>query len=129
MIKCRKIPVSLHADGDVTSLLPDYIAMGIDVLNPVEPCGGRQDIYRLKEQFGDRLALHGNIDLSGVLVHGSPEEVRQDVEEHLRRLAAGGGYICASSHNITEAVPLENFYAMRDAVQVYRFRAGGHKHA
>lgn len=123
MIKRKKLPVSLHVDGDVTSLIPDYIAMGIDVLNPIEPCGGRQDIYRLKEQVGDRLALHGNIDLSGVLANGSPAEVRADVEEHLRRLAVGGGYICASSHNITEAVPLANFFAMRDTVQGYRFRA------
>ena len=61
-----------------------------------------------------------NIDLTGVLVNGTPEDVRRDVEEHIRRLAAGGGYICASSHNITEDVPLDNFYALRDAVHNYK---------
>lgn len=110
----------LHSDGDVTSLIPDFIEMGIDVLNPIETCDGRQDIYRIKKMYGDRIALHGNIDLAGVLVSGTPEKVERDVIEHIDRLAVGGGYICASSHNITENVPLENFYAMRDAVHSFK---------
>ena len=32
-------------------------------------------------------------------------------------LAVGGGYIVASSHDIHQLIPVENFYAMRDAVQ------------
>jgi len=120
MIKDAGKPVSLHIDGNFTEMMPELIALGIDVVNPVEPCEGLQDIYALKAQYGDRMAFHGNIDLAGVLVYGTPEEVTQDTTEHLERLSPGGGYIAASSHNITEAVPLENFYAMRDAVQQYR---------
>ena len=123
MAKAKGVAVSGHFDGDNTALMPELIDIGIEVLNPVERCGGSQDIYRLKELYGDKLAFHGNIDLTGVLVYGTPEEVRRDVIEHIERLAVGGGYICASSHNITEAVPIENFCAMRDAVQTYRFRA------
>lgn len=48
--------------------------------------------------------------------------MRHDTVKHLERLFAGGGYVCASSHNITEAVPVENFYAMRDALHGYEFR-------
>jgi uroporphyrinogen decarboxylase len=123
MVKDRGLPVSIHQDGNVTSLFPDFIAMGVDVINPIEPCDGRQDIYRLKEEYGDRIALHGNIDLN-LLASGTPEQVRTETIEHLDRLAAGGGYICASSHNITQDISLENFWAMRDAVHAYRFRAG-----
>ena len=122
MIKDKGLPVSLHADGNFSSFIPDFIKMGIDVLNPIEPCDGKQDIYKIKEAYGDRISLHGNIDLSGVLAHGTPQQVETDVIEHIERLAVGGGYVCASSHNITEAVPLENFYAMRDAVLDYRFK-------
>ena len=121
MVKDKGVPVSIHADGNFTSFIPEFIKMGIDVLNPVEPCGGKQDIYKIKEDYGEMISLHGNIDLSGVLTYGTPADVEKDVAEHIERLAAGGGYICASSHNITEAVPLENFYAMRDSVLNYRF--------
>ena len=112
----------LHTDGDITTLIPDFIAMGIDVLHPLEPCGGALDIYTVKARYGDRIALHGNIDLSGVLSTGTPQEVAQDVRDHLDRLAPGGGYIVSSSHNITEDIPVENFYAMRDAVVGYRYQ-------
>jgi len=114
----------LHADGLVEEFIPEFIEMGVDVIHPLEPCDGQQDIYRIKQRYGDRVALHGNVDLAGVLVFGTPEEVTRDVEEHISRLAAGGGYVCGSSHDITEAVPLENLFAMRDAAHAFRFRGG-----
>jgi len=122
MIKARGVPVSLHVDGEVQGFIEDFIEMGVDVIHPVEPCGGRQDIYEIKRLYGDRIALHGNIDLAGVLVFGTPEDVARDVETHLERLAPGGGYVCGSSHDITEAVPIENFIAMRNTVHRWRYR-------
>jgi len=122
MIKGKGKPVSLHVDGVIAPFIDEFIDMGFDIIHPIEPCGGLQNIYEIKEQYGDRIALHGNIDIGGVLVFGTPDEVVRDVLEHLERLAVGGGYICASSHDISEAIPLENFYAMRDTVHNYRFR-------
>jgi uroporphyrinogen decarboxylase len=111
-----------HIDGNITSMVPDLIHMGVDILNPIEPCAGLQDIYEIKAKYGDRVALCGNIDVDGVLFRGSPEEVARDVQEHIERLAGGGGYICASSHDLHQLIPIDNFYAMRDAVHQYRFR-------
>jgi len=108
----------LHVDGNVTELIDDFIDMGIDVLNPIEPCDGKQDIYEIKKQYGDKIALHGNIDVAGVLFNGTPEEVAADVRAHIDGLA-GGGYILASSHDLHPDVPLANFYAMRDACHAY----------
>lgn len=118
--KAKGIPVSIHQDGNVSSLFPDFIAMGIDAINPIEPCDGGQDIYALKRVYGDRIALHGNIDLN-LLAFGTRDEIAEDVARHIAGLAAGGGYVCASSHNITEAIPVGNFFAMRDAVHGCRF--------
>jgi len=39
------------------------------------------------------------------------------------RLAVGGGYIVASSHDLHQLIPVENIFAMRDAVHDYRFGA------
>jgi uroporphyrinogen decarboxylase len=81
-----------------------------------------QDIYGIKKQYGDRLALCGNIDIDGVLLKGTPEEVAADVKEHVDRLAQGGGYIAASSHNLHQLLPIENIYAFRDAIHGYHFQ-------
>ncbi|NWG14341.1 MAG: hypothetical protein HXY20_12495 [Acidobacteria bacterium] len=116
------LPVYFHIDGNITGMIPDILEMGVSIVNPVEPCSGRQDIYRIKELWGRKLALCGNIDVDGVLLNGTPAEVRLDVEEHIDRLAPGGGYVVASSHDIHQLIPLENFYAMRDAVHEHRFR-------
>ena len=116
MIKAKQKPVSLHVDGVIEPFVEEFIGMGFDIIHPIEPCGGLQNIYDIKERYGDRIALHGNIDVGGVLVFGTPQEVARDVQEHLDRLALGGGYVCGSSHDISQAVPVENFYAMRDTV-------------
>ena len=114
----------LHADGDLTALLPDLVAMGYDILHPIEPCGGVQDIGRIQQRYGDRLAVHGNIDVGSVLAPGTPEEVRRVTQAHLDRLAPRGGYICGSSHDISEDVPFANLIALRDTVLDYRASGG-----
>jgi len=74
---------------------------------------GRQDIFKMKESYGKKIALHGNIDLAGVLAYGTPDEVSADVIQHLEKLSIGGGYVCASSHNITESVPVVFCHALQ----------------
>jgi uroporphyrinogen decarboxylase len=120
----KGLPVYCHIDGNITGIIPGILDMGVRIINPIEPCSGRQDIYEIKRLWGQRLALCGNIDIDGVLLNGTPAEVKQDVQEHIDRLAVGGGYVVASSHDIHQLIPLANFYAMRDAVHEYRFRPG-----
>jgi uroporphyrinogen decarboxylase len=119
IIRNAGMPVFFHIDGKVDNLIPDFIDMGVDVLNPIDPSGSVQDIYEIKSKYGDRITLSGNINIDTVLKDGTPEEVRKDVIEHMERLGKGGGYIVSSSHNLHELIPIENFYAMRDAVIGY----------
>ena len=112
--------VFFHIDGNVTALIPDFIEMGVDVLNPIDPSGEDQDIYEIKEQYGKEITLAGNINIDTVLKDGSTKEVEADVIEHMERLGKGGGYIVCSSHNLHELIPVENYYAMRDAVMDFR---------
>jgi len=121
MIKEKNLPVYFHIDGNLKNLIQGYIDMGIDILDPIDPCSGTQDIFEIKQKYGHQVALSGNIDINGVLKNGTPEEVQADVREHIDRLAVGGGYIVSSSHNLHELIPLHNYIAMRDAVHNYSF--------
>jgi uroporphyrinogen decarboxylase len=111
--------VYFHIDGKVDNLIPGFVEMGVDVLNPIDPSGGVQDIYEIKNQYGRDITLAGNINIDTVLKNGTPEQVREDVQEHMIRLGKGGGYIVSSSHNLHELIPVENYYAMRDAVMEF----------
>lgn len=101
-----------HNDGAVRPIIPMMIGAGIDVLNPVQwRCKG-MDREGLKRDFGDRLIFHGGVDNQYTLARGTVDEVRQEVEDNLRILGAGGGYILAPCHNIQAVSPPENIVAM-----------------
>jgi len=106
-----------HSDGKIVDMIPTIIDLGFRSINPIEPLG--MNIYDLKEQFGDKLAFIGNIDVAGALPFGSPEEVEREVEEHITRLAPGGGYICATSHSVIDDIPPSNFQTMIKAIHKY----------
>ena len=101
-----------HSDGAVRPWIPEMIALGMDVLNPVQwRCAGMER-EGLKRDFGDRLAFHGGVDNQYTLPFGAVEEVRQEVIDNIRILGAGGGYILAPCHNIQAVGPPENVVAM-----------------
>jgi uroporphyrinogen decarboxylase len=108
-----------HTDGDVYPIIPDYIEMGLDILNPVQPYVAEMEHARLKREFGDRLSFHGGIDLQRVLPFGSPDEVKAEAILAMRNLGVGGGYILAPTHYLTPDVPPENVLALRDTVMLH----------
>jgi uroporphyrinogen decarboxylase len=108
--------IVFHSDGNIVSLLDDFIDIGIDALNPVQPTAVG-DTAVLKRRFGDRMAFVGAIDSQSVLPRGSAEEVAAEVRQRIRDLGPGGGYILAAVHSIQEDVPPENVLAMADAVR------------
>ncbi|NLF38068.1 uroporphyrinogen-III decarboxylase-like protein, partial [bacterium] len=101
-----------HNDGSCRKIIPDMIAAGIDVLNPVQwRCAGMER-EGLKKDFGDRLIFHGGVDNQQTLPFGAVDDVRQEVIDDLRILGAGGGYILAPCHNVQAVSPPENIVAM-----------------
>jgi uroporphyrinogen-III decarboxylase len=67
--------------------------------------------------YGDRLCFWGTIDEQHTLPFGTPEGVRAEVRERLRTVGRDGGLIIAPTHHIQLDTPLENFWAMVDAIQ------------
>lgn len=112
------LPFMKHTDGCLWPILDMIVGAGIDILDPVEPVAG-MDIGRVKEAYGDRIALAGNVDCGHLLPHGTAEEVVEAVKETLAKGAVGGGLILASSNSIHPAVKPENYRAMVDAARKY----------
>ena len=77
------------------------------------------DIARLKREYGHRITLLGNIDCGGILVNGTPEQVREETKHIIRVAAPGGGFVLASSGAITDATPMGNLQAMLEAGREY----------
>ena len=110
----RGIPVMYHCDGALSPLIPELIDLGVDVLNPIQPTARGMEPGRLKDEFGDRLAFHGGIDIVGTLPGGTPESVAEEVRGCVEILGRGGGYVLCSSHHIQPDTPVDNVLAMYD---------------
>jgi uroporphyrinogen decarboxylase len=110
------VKLLLHSDGAILPILPDLIEIGVDILNPVQVSAkGMGDTALLKREFGRDLVFWGAIDTQTALPHGTPGEVRDEVQRRIQDLAQGGGYVLASVHNIQGDVPPENIVAMVEA--------------
>jgi uroporphyrinogen decarboxylase len=116
-IKSRtKAKLFFHTDGDVFPLIPDFIEMGVDILNPIQTSAGKMsNLEELKKQFGKNMIFCGAIDTHRVLPFGTPEEVRAEVKRVIQILGKDGGYMLASVHTIMPDVSAENVLAMVDA--------------
>jgi uroporphyrinogen decarboxylase len=112
----KGVPFLKHTDGRLWPILDMIVDAGIDILDPIEPVAG-MDIGRVKDVYGDRIALAGNVDCSHVLTQGTPGEVVAAVKETLAKGGVGGGLILASSNSIHPAVKPENYRTMVQAAR------------
>jgi|APSaa5957512622_1039677.scaffolds.fasta_scaffold21491_2 uroporphyrinogen decarboxylase len=109
------VHVAFHCCGYVTTLIPDLIEIGVDILEAVQ--AESMDIGQLKREFGRDLSFWGAVGAQSVLARATPEQVIDGVRKTLSFMAPGGGYIAAPCHGLTEEVPWESVLAFHDAVQ------------
>ncbi|MGQ9631605.1 MAG: uroporphyrinogen decarboxylase family protein [bacterium] len=109
--------VFFHSDGNVTDLIPDFIDIGIDILNPLQPeC---MDVAWVKGEYGKHLAFWGTIGTQTTMPFGTPEEVKRVVKERIKVVGRGGGFLIAPTHVVEPEVPWENIMAFVEAVEEY----------
>ncbi len=112
--------VFFHSCGSVRKILPDFIEIGVEALNPVQTTAAGMEPRELKREFGRDIAFWGGgVDTQSVLPHGTPAEVAEDVRRNLDALAEGGGYVFGTVHNIQADVPAENVVAMVEALRAH----------
>ncbi len=107
-----------HTDGNVCSILDLLVESGIDALDPIDPQAG-MNLGVVKQQYGKRLALKGNVDCAWTLGEGTREQVVEATLAALRQGAAGGGYILSSSNSIHSGVKPDNYRAMLETLARY----------
>jgi len=105
-----------HTDGNIMPIIDMIVETGPDALNPLEPQAG-MDIDRIKRDYGERVALIGNIDCGYLLSEAPVEEVRRVTRETIEVAAPGGGYCLSSSNSIHSSVRPENFMAMVETLR------------
>jgi uroporphyrinogen decarboxylase len=106
-----------HCDGAVAPILGEWIEVGLEVFNPVQPNVPGHEPEDLKSKFGEDLSFWGAIDQQYLLPNGTSEEIEADVAEKIRVLGEGGGYMCSPAHIIQADTSMENVETFIDAVK------------
>lgn len=105
----------LHSCGAIRDLIPDFISLGVDILDPIQVMAKGMEPAGLKKDFGDKICFHGGLCTQSTLPFGTPEAVRDEVLDRVATLGVGGGYIIAPSHNIQPDTSCDNILAMYDS--------------
>lgn len=113
-VKARtKAKVFIHCDGAIEPILPDFIEIGIDVLNPLQTSARGMEPERIKKKYGANLGFWGGgVETQTTLPFGSVADIRREVRQRMQWLKQGGGYVFAPIHNIQPDIPAEKVLAV-----------------
>ncbi|MDR1252638.1 MAG: hypothetical protein LBK62_10825 [Treponema sp.] len=107
-----------HTDGYIMSLLDYFLDAGIDLLDPIDPIAG-MDLKHIKDTYGSRIAIKGNVNCATTLVFGSVDETVAETRHCLDIAKGTTGYVCSSSNSIHSSVKPENYKAMLEVIDEY----------
>jgi uroporphyrinogen decarboxylase len=111
--------IILHSCGSVYNFIPEFIEIGVDVLNPVQPLAKNMEPWRLKKEYGKDLAFLGGFDVQKLLPLGSIESIKEGVKILIDEYAPGGGFVFGASQIIQCNTPPGNITAMFDEAYNY----------
>jgi uroporphyrinogen decarboxylase len=115
-----KAKVFIHCDGAVEEILPDFIEIGIDILNPLQTSARNMDPEKIKRKYGKNLSFWGGgVDTQNTLPFGSIQEIRGEVQERMKVLGKGGGFVFGTIHNIQPDIPPEKIEAVFETAKKY----------
>ncbi len=101
-----------HTCGSVEPIIPDLIAAGVDILNPIQPKVPGMDPENLQAKFGDQVCFCGGMDMQHLMPLGTPEEIRAELRRYISCLQPG--YILDLANIMHPDIPTENLAALYD---------------
>ncbi len=84
--------IRFHSCGHIMPMLPVFMDLGVNILDPVQATAN--DLDELRRLTQGKMALCGGVR-SDILVSGPVEAIRREVATRLWQLGRSGGYFCA----------------------------------
>ncbi len=113
----------VHSHGHTRHVLDTIVETGADALDPIEPPpDGDISMAEVKQRYGDRLILFGNMELKHLETE-TPAEIDARVKVMMDEAKAGGAYVLMPT-----AGPLNIPLSPRTAENYLAFIEAGHKY-
>lgn len=107
----------IHTCGSSSWAYEEFIDMGIDAVDTLQPEATNMSPAYLAQHFGGRLSFHGCISTAGPVTYGTPADVRQDVQNTLDVMMPTRSYMLSPTHALQDNTPTENAVALYDAAR------------
>ena len=119
LAKANDLKTVIHTCGSSSWAYEEFIEMGIDAVDTLQPEAVNMAPAYLKKTFGGRLAFHGCISTAGPVASGTAAETTAYCREILEIMMPGGGYGFSPTHCLQDNSPTENVVAMYEAAHRY----------
>lgn len=119
LAKAYSLPVIVHTCGSSSWAYEDFIEIGVNAVDTLQPEAANMDPAYLKRNYGGRLSFRGCISTAGPLAYGTAGDVEKDVKRTLEIMMDGYGYHFAPTHAIQDNTPTENVITMYQCVHKY----------
>lgn len=119
LAKSFGLKVMIHSCGSSSWAFDDFIDMGIDIVDTLQPEAKNMTPAYLKCRFGDQLAFHGCISTAGPVASGTPQETEAYCRDILDIMKPRGGYCFAPTHKLQDDSPTENVVRMYQVGREY----------
>lgn len=113
----NNLPYTLHICGDTETILEPMLQSGADALE----LDYKTDVQKAFGALHNKACFIGNIDPSGVIAMGTPEQVEQKTKELLEIFSKTNRFILNAGCAIPANTPEENLYRMIKVAREYSF--------
>ncbi len=115
-----------HCDGNLMEMVPRLLDVGIRGFQGFQYEYGMdyERICRMKTRDGEDLLIIGGVSVTKTLPHGTPADVRREMD-WLVRAGPKRGLLLGCSSSITPGVPWENLKALSEGFWHYRTHGRG----
>jgi uroporphyrinogen decarboxylase len=112
-IKDTGVRLFFHPCGKWTDRYDLLVDEGADALHV-----DKVDINWLKENYGDKITIMGNVKTSTTMLLGTPEDVQKEALDCIKKGRKNGGFILSADCVIPRDTPPENLSALVEAARI-----------
>ena len=94
----KNVKVAFHCDGNVSWAIEDFIEIGFEILNPLQP--DANNVEEIKRKYGKKLSFWGNVDTRRIMSMGQFQDVAEEIRRVIEILSPGGGHILCTNHTV-----------------------------
>ncbi len=120
MFKEAGIVTSQHCCGKERALVELAAETDLNCIDPLEilPMGDC-DLAEIKQKFGHKLALKGNLHTTEIMLRGTPEKVEAAARQCLDDAMEGGGFILSTGDQCGRDTPEANIFKLVEVCEKY----------